>query len=326
MKSISRLSPIVREHTVDDQTSGLIIPENELDEFVGRFLRSQDVRSNSRETYRRALRRFVAWFRFNHIMNPSREDILSYKSFLEGENLSPLTVVGYLVVVRKFFEWTESARLYPNVAKNIRGAKRRRGFHKDPLTAAQVKTLLSGIDRSTPEGLRDFALLNLLIRTGLRTIEAARANVGDIRQESGEAVLWIHGKGRDTKDDFVLLTDETLRPIRQHMQTRGATTDDSPLFTSLSDRNNGDRLTTRSVSRIAKCRLRGVGLESGRLSAHSLRHTAITLSLLGGATVQEAQILGRHADINTTLIYAHNINRVAHAPERKIDAVLAEVI
>ncbi len=103
---------------------------------------------------------------------------------------------------------------------------------------------------------------------------------------------------------------------------RGEVRDELPLFASLSDRNRGQRLTARSVSQIVKEGLRGIGLNSGRLTAHSLRHTAITLSLQGGASIQEAQALGRHSSVDTTLIYAHNINRIAHAPERKIDEVL----
>ena len=71
-----------------------------------------------------------------------------------------------------------------------------------------------------------------------------------------------------------------------------------------------------------KDHLRKINLDSRRLSAHSLRHTAITLCLKGGATIDEARLLGRHSNINVTLIYAHNLNRVKDAPERKIDAVL----
>jgi integrase/recombinase XerC/integrase/recombinase XerD len=65
-----------------------------------------------------------------------------------------------------------------------------------------------------------------------------------------------------------------------------------------------------------------MGIDDSRITAHSLRHTAITLSLLAGATPQEARAMARHADINTTLIYAHNINRIAQAPEKKIDEFL----
>jgi integrase/recombinase XerD len=85
------------------------------------------------------------------------------------------------------------------------------------------------------------------------------------------------------------------------------------------------RLTTRSIRRIAKNRLKDIGIDDGRLTAHSLRHTAITLSLIGGATIQEAQLLGRHASIDTTMIYAHNLDRVKNAPERHIDALLNDI-
>ena len=246
---------------------------------------------------------------------------MAYKRALEAQGCSSFTMSNYLVVVRRFFEWAEGMKLYPNIAKGVKGAKHPKGFKKDPLTVDQAKALLSSIDRSTLLGKRNFALINLLLKTGLRTIEAVRADVGDIRQQSGEAILWIHGKGRDAKDEFVLLTEKTLKPINEYLAERDRG-EAAPLFASLSDMNYGQRLTTRSVSRIVKGYLRRIGLNSDRLTAHSLRHTAITLALKGGATIQEAQALGRHANINTTLIYAHNIDRLTQAPERKIDAVL----
>lgn len=293
-----------------------------LETLLDRFILSQDIKETTKRTYRRSLKRFIEWTTKVGIQSPTREDILAYKGYLQTQGISSLTLSSYMVVVRKFFEWAEGMKLYPNIAKGIRGAKRVRGFRKDSLTVTQVKELLNDIDRSSSQGKRDYAMLNLMVRTGLRTIEVIRADMGDIRQEGGEAVLWIQGKGRDAKDDFVLLTGETLSPIRNYLQTRGKVEDTNPLFSSLSDRNNGKRLTTQSIRKTVKKYLRGIGLNSERITAHSLRHTAITLSLLGGATIQEAQVLGRHADINTTLIYAHNINRIAQAPERKIDAIL----
>ena len=181
------------------------------------------------------------------------------------------------------------------------------------------------METDTLSGARDYALVNLLVRTGLRTIEAVRANVEDIRQQGEQAVLFIQGKGRDSKDDIVILTEETLEPIRAYISMRGqGVKDSSPLFISHSDRNYGQRLTTRSVSRIVKDKLQASGLDDKRLTAHSLRHTAVTFSLIGGASIQEAQTLARHSDINTTLIYAHNLDRIAKAPELKIDALLGD--
>lgn len=293
---------------------------------IDRFLNSLDIKRNSKQTYKKGLRKFLLWLKSEKIENPRREDILAYKHYLEDQKLSSLTLSSYLVVVRRFFEWAESVKIYPNISKGVKGAKRSKGFRKDPLTIEQVKEFLGKIDRSNPLGKRDYAIVNLMIRTGLRTIEVTRADIGDIRQQSGEAILWVEGKGRDAKDEFVLLTETTLKSIMDYLLTRGGIKDKEPLFTSLSDRNREQRLTTQSIRKIVKKRLRDIGIDSKRLSAHSLRHTSITLSLLGGATIQEAQALGRHADINTTLIYAHNINRLANAPERKIDAVLSDKI
>ena len=81
-------------------------------------------------------------------------------------------------------------------------------------------------------------------------------------------------------------------------------------------------MTTRAVSGIAKAALRDAGIDSTRITAHSLRHTAVTLSLVGGASVQEAQALARHADISTTMTYAHNLERMNAVPEQAIDRVL----
>ena len=238
--------------------------------------------------------------------------------------MSAATISSYLVAVRLFFEWTESMRLYPNVAKGIKGARRPRGFKKDPLTVNQVRGLLKLAYSNDLTGKRDFALLNLLVRTGIRTVEAVRANIGDIRQNTGEVVLWVHGKGRDCKDEFVILTENTLKPINEYLWERGEKSDSAPLFVSMSNRNRGQRLSTHAVSLIVRSYLRRIGVASNRITPHSLRHTAITLALQGGATIQEARLLGRHSSINTTLTYAHNIDRIARAPERKIDQLLAE--
>ena len=70
---------------------------------------------------------------------------------------------------------------------------------------------------------------------------------------------------------------------------------------------NGQRLSPQGVSRTVKQALMAAGLNSPRLTAHSLRHTAVTLALSGGATLQQVQQFARHRLIETTLRYAHNL-------------------
>lgn len=296
---------------------------NPFELHLDEFLQSLDIRDSSKNTYRRQLKEFFSWIKNSTTSSPDRGTILLYKNYLITEKeLSALTIGGYLTALRRFFEWLEAMRIYPNIAKAVRGPKKRRGFKKDALSVEQAKQLLFSIDRADLTGKRDFALINLMIRTGLRTIEIARARIEDIARYAGEQVLWIHGKGRDGKDEFVLLTCNALNPINEYLQARSALKPRASLFASHSSKNFGRMLTTRSISRIIKNRLIAIGIDESRITAHSLRHTAVTFSLLAGATPQEARALARHSDINTTLLYAHNINRIQHAPERKIDQFL----
>lgn len=297
-----------------------------LEDLVQAFLRELDIKERSKATYQRSLKQYVLWLRetgrASRMATLERGDILAYKQSLSSK--SSYTVSCYLTAVRKLYQWLESKKLYPDISRGVKGAKKPRGFRKDVLSPEQIRKALETADRSSVSGLRDYAILQLLVRTGLRTIEVSRATIGDLRQEpglkAGEAVLWIQGKGRDEADEFVLLTPETLQPIQEYLEARGKVFchEQSPLFSSESDRNYAEPLSTRSISRIVKEALRRAGLDDTRLTAHSTRHTAITLAILGGASPQQAQAMARHSDIKTTLGYFHNLDRVRAGAERYI--------
>jgi len=312
--------------TVSQEAALTVSQPVSLAELIERFLAEQDIRASSKATYQRQLRKFVAWLeqtgRVRIMASLDREDILAYKQQLQAAGLSSYSISGYMTAVRKLYAWLESRKFYPNIAKEIKGAKKAKGFRKDSLTPGQLREALSAMDQSGLEGLRDYAIFNLLARTGLRTIEIARARIKHLRQESGEAVLWIQGKGRDEADEFVLLTDEALKPIRVYLSARarlfGQPADEEPLFSSCSNRNSGQPLTTRSISRLIKESLKRVGVNDKRLTAHSLRHTAISLAIKGGASLQQAQAMARHSDPRTTMIYFHNLDRISQGAERYI--------
>lgn len=290
-------------------------------ELVNKFISAQDLYKKSIVTYEDALKQFIKFIDVSGIQRINTEDIITYKRLLQSRNLKKNTINSYLIAIKKFFAWLESRNIYPNVAVSIKLLKKPKGFCKDVLSVEQIKNLLVSINTSTLKGKRDFALINLLVRTGLRTIEIIRADIGDIEQTGFEATLRVWGKGRESKDEKAILTYEVMRPLQDYLYARKAK-DTEPLFVSTSNNNTGGKLTTFSISRIVKQRLRSVGLDSSRLTAHSLRHTAVTLALLGGATLQDTQAMARHSNINTTLIYSHNIKRVANAAERNINQML----
>lgn len=308
------------EHALVENT-GVINWEN----IITQFIAAQEVSALSKATYLRQIRQFVVWLtqvnKAQATYEISRGDLLQYKEYLLALNMSSYTVSGYITVVRKLFEWLESIKLYPNIARGLKGTKKAKGFRKDCLTVGQIKDVLCAIDRNSLQGLRNYALINLLVRTGLRTVEIARARIEDLRQESGEAVLWIQGKGRESKDDFVLLVDEALRPLREYLSKRKFKSATEPLFASLHQRYNDRFLTTRMIRGIVKESFRKVGLDDKRLTAHSLRHTAISLSIKGGASLVQAQAMARHIDPKTTMVYFHNQARIKSGAEKfiKID-------
>lgn len=323
--------------TEDDELQPLLAKEppsdsvNQLNQYLEAFIADQDITPASRRTYESSIRQFFIWFLQAPTSCPTRETILAYKEWLDQKGLQPFTRSGYLVAVRRFFEWTEGKKLYPNIAKGIKGSRRLIKAHqKSSLSIDQVTKLLLSIDRSTLEGLRDFALINLLCRTGLRLIEIKRALIGDLEIRDQEtALLWIRGKGRDGKDDFVIITAEAFAPLRLYLDKRKAYLDTAPLFASLSDRNYNKGLTTFSLSRLIKKRLRSIGLSSKRYSAHSLRHTFGVLAISAGASLYEVQLAMRHTAPTTTEIYLGDIERqkrLEGGPERLITRLLDKKI
>lgn len=289
--------------------------------LIDAFLSARDVSQNSKFTYRRTLKIFFDWIDQNPPGPFNMETILKYKADLTAQGYTAASVSNCISAVRCFFTWAESMKYFPNIAKGVKGAKTGRDHRRDGFAVEQAKEILAAIDRTTPQGKRDFALINLKFHTALRDIEVSRANIEDMGTKDGAQILRIRGKGRDEKDAFVILTPSALGPIREYLKTRKAK-DSDPLFVSHGPRNGGGRLTTLAISRMVKERARRVGIISRRLTSHSCRHSAITFALMAGATIQEAQALGRHANINTTLIYSHNLDRIAAAPEKKIDTLL----
>ncbi len=288
-------------------------------ELIEDFLAAQDIRPISKEVYRKGMERFFTWIASNEIQQPDRKAILRFKTCLIELNLAANTVNSYLVAVKRFFAYLEGSRLYPDIAKGVKGVKQPKTHLREALTISQVKELLAIIDVSTVQGKRDFAMINLMARTGLRTIEVVRADVEDIRQQGGEALLFVQGKGRDSKDEFVILMDAALKPIRRYIRCRKLADQKTPLFVSLSDRNKGKRLTTKTIRESVKNYLRKINIDNSRLCAHSLRHFFATQSLRAGADLIQVKDAMRHASIETTQKYIHNLERIEKGAERHID-------
>ena len=294
-----------------------------VDLLVDFFIDAQDVKMSSKALYRRTLKQYFNWVaKKGYLLSEiSRPQLLQYKDELLTSGMSSLSVGSYITSVRRFYEWTEANKYYPNVAKGIKTPKRKQQFKKQPLLPDQATALLSYYQ---DKALRDYAIVNLLLRTGLRTIEVIRANVEDIIFKGSQRVLLIHGKGRDERDNFVLLTDKAYQPIADYLATRGKVNSSEPLFISSSNNSKGERLSTRSISYIAKEGLKAIGLDERSFTAHSLRHTTAVNILRAGGSLETAQFTLRHSNPATTQIYTQTLNeerRLQNSGEALIDSL-----
>ena len=273
------------------------------------FIEYLDASPKTIETYKRAVRQFIKYLYSKGITRPDDSTVRAFREGLK-ETCKPTTVQNYIIAVRLFFQWTEKEGLYPNIAQHIKGAKISKEHKKDYLTSSQVKAILEAIEKDTAQGRRDYAILTLMITGGLRDIEVSRANIEDLRTLGDSTVLYIQGKGKEEKADFVKVPPEVEKALRASLADRPSAEESDPLFISLSNNSKGQRISTRSVSGTVKQRLKNAGYDSERLTAHSLRHTAVTLSLLAGDSLQEVQQFARHSNIATTQIYAHNLDKI----------------
>lgn len=261
-----------------------------------------------------------------HLGSLTTADIIAYKDSLLGQKKSALTVNLYLSAVRKFYKWTQKENLYPNISDGIESVKTKKDtFRKMHLESeegarlleyeAEAKIVKGKSDSHTRKlnenermiALRNFAMVNLMLRAGLRTIEVSRLDIGDITMKKGRRILKIWGKGHSEKDDFVVLTDEAYKPIKNYLKTRPEAGADEPLFTCEGLDSKGRRMSARRIQAICKEGLRSIGLDGHEYSAHSLRHTTGTEILINGGTMFDVQHVLRHTTPVTSQIYVNSI-------------------
>lgn len=296
--------------------------EADMISLYNRFIAYLDASPQTIATYSRNLKQFFRYLHTQDIQTPVRADILAYRASLEAQGLKATTIQAYIVVVRLFFKWTASEGLYKNVADNVKSPKLSKEHKKDYLTAEQIRNILAKIDTSVETGKRNYAMIALMVTGGLRTIEVSRSNIEDLGTRGDSTILYVQGKGRTEKAEYVKISADVERYLRAYLQVRESIAGENPLFASTSNNSKGKTMTTRSISKIVKNAFKEAGYDSERLTAHSLRHSSATLNLLNGGTLEETKQLLRHDNITTTMIYNHALERADNNSEKRISEAL----
>lgn len=294
-----------RVTNVDNST---YISSSELQKLCDAFILSlEDKRPETRGTYLRALRQFLRWCQADRSFRFKVEDVERYKKYLRKKRLSDVSVATYLTAVRRLCEYLVTKGVLPdNPAKHIEGGKRPTKHSRVPLGHADVEKLLSSIDVSAPRGTRDFAMVKTMLGCGLSEIEMVRANIGDLRRKNGQHVIYVQGKGHDTKDEVVVVPNDVKEAIDRYLSQRDSVSPDQPLFLSAGNKIRGKRMTTRGIRERVNYYLKRTGIKSNhtrRITPYSLRHTAALMMIDAGATAEEVQKRMRLGSMATAMIY-----------------------
>ena len=295
-----------------------------VNEVISEFLSYQDVNALSRNEYKCVVNYFTRWVVMNGLdfWQLKRSDILRYKSDMLKKRMSVYTIGLYLTVVRKLFEFLSLEGYYDdNIALGVKSPKKDTEYRKGYLSTDQVKELLGKINRESIVGKRDYAIISLMVRTGVRRVEVCRMKVGDIT--SGEhTLISLQRKGKVDKSCRIGVTDNVLDAIHDYLVCRGEMTEDSPLFVTHKNGYASQGISDFMISKMVKRYLRVIGLDDKCYTCHSLRHTAAILSLKAGASIYDVQQMLGHTSIETTRIYLRAIDaekRMDNAAIRRLD-------
>jgi len=250
-------------------------------------------------------------------------DILGFFDFLKGEGIRSLDGIDHFTVrrylswlidngvvrgsisrkmsaLRSFFRYLDSQSLL--TADPMRKVSAPKGEKRLPsfLTSEEVLRLLSAPDATTPLGMRDLAIMEMLYAGGLRVSEVALLDVRSLDLENGQVRVW----GKGSKERIALIGQPAVRILQYYLDSgRPQLLGDSETDALFLNRF-GNRIAQRRIQYIIKKCAERSGI-SGRVHPHMLRHTFATHMLDGGADLRVVQELLGHAHLSSTQIYTH---------------------
>lgn len=289
--------------------------------------------AQSERAYRNAIKQALNYFGENsiNVFSATDDDIYSWLEYMKASK-SAATVQMYLVAVRLFFAFLAHEKVIAeNPAEGMKaGVKIDRDKHKrDYLSVKRAQDLIAEMPATSEMELRNRAIVSLMITSGLRCCEVQKALYEDLRTAGDSDVLYIQGKGHSAKDAYVKISPAVAKMIRDYLKVRfngGEPKDRDYLFVSTS-RNHAkldkdDELSTQAIRAIVKKAMKAIGYDDSRHTAHSLRHTAATLALRAGKEITEVQQVLRHANVQTTLIYSHALEREKNDTELAVSNLI----
>ena len=275
-----------------------------IDEFCDALWLEQGLAKNSIDAYRRDLRRFARWL---EVTRPDRSSLLDVHGHdLEAyfaarhEETKASSANRRLSVLKRFYQLAlRNRQIAADPCLKMASARQAQRF-VHTLSEAQVEALLAAPDVSTPLGLRERTMLELMYASGLRVSELVSLKMVELSLNDG--VLRITGKGSKTR--MVPFGAEARRWIERYLGQARAVILNGQVDDALFVTGRGGPMTRQMFWVLIKKHALKAGIKAP-LSPHTLRHAFATHLLNHGADLRVVQLLLGHSDISTTQIYTH---------------------
>lgn len=269
---------------------------------------------HTRASYERAIRKFLRHCALidRELATISPRDVGTY---LDGLDYAPATKKLHLSAIRHFFDTLVTRHVVMlNVAASVRGERLQVVEGKTPeMTVGQARTLMRSIDRSNAVGLRDHAIISIMIYTAARVGAVAALRRRDFYDVGAQYCLRFTEKRGKSRE--IPVRHDLRQFIKDYLESGGLDCADqaTPLFRTTirrTKRLTQNGMTAGDMARMVKRRMRDAGLPT-RLSPHSFRVTTITDLLSQGVSLEDVQNLAGHADPRTTRLYDRRKRKVS---------------
>jgi integrase/recombinase XerC len=265
-----------------------------------RALQGQNYSPKTLRAYGDDLHQFLTWVEKNRVdwdspTRFSRGDIEGFMQYLAAQRMTGVTRVRKLAAIRKFFTFLEENNiLAANPAHTVKGARRE---EKEPniLYKEQYKALLY----EASDNIRDYAIIQTFLQTGIRLSELANLRVDEVDFE--HRILTVR-QGKGKKDRQIPLVDDAVKALRNYLRYRNTQLilDDEILFLA----KNGTSLNVSTVKYTVAKYVKRAGIRK-KASVHTLRHTFGAHKADKNMSLATLQELMGHKKKETTLKYIH---------------------
>ena len=254
---------------------------------------------NTIEAYMRDIKQFQHFILHRYDCLPkdvARENIERYMDWLYDRGSKKSSQARQLSGIKSFFNYLLLKDMIASSPAELILPPKPAKVLPDTLSTDEIDRMIATIDDSSPKGIRDKAILEVLYSCGLRVSELCNLRLGDLF--FGEGYIRIIGKG--DKQRLVPISGVACERIQRYKEVRTKKTTEDTLFLN----NRGTKLTRVMIFNIIKQAALLAGIDKS-ISPHTLRHSFATHLLEGGANIRQVQEMLGHESILTTEVYTH---------------------